>query len=70
MEEKMEINNCSYKTKCDMGGCKNLANHNIIRNDKIILSICDECMKELGEIFRKVLVPKCIPAPYKNQKKI
>ncbi len=66
----MEIKECIYKTKCDLGGCKNLADYTIIRQQKSILSICKDCIKEFSEVSRTVFVPKSIPAPYKKQKKI
>ena len=66
----MEIKECVYKTKCDMGGCKQLAEFSVVRQQKSILNICRQCANELCEVTREVCVPKSIPAPYKKQKKI
>lgn len=68
----MEIKSCSYKTKCDLGGCKNLAEYSIFNKNetKSSLNICQDCSKELFSVLGKINVPKSIPAPFKNQKKI
>ena len=65
----MEIKECVYKTKCDMGGCKNLSHYSVLRQQKIILNICKDCAKEVDDILRSVIVPKSIPAPYKKQRR-
>ena len=66
----MEIKECVYKTKCDIGGCKNLSSYSVLKHQKSILNICKDCAKDLDEILRSISVPKSIPAPYKKQKKI
>ncbi len=68
----MEIKNCNLKTKCDIGGCKNLAVFSIYNEQetKPILNICEKCSKEIYSALGKVNTPKSIPAPFKNQKKV
>ena len=66
----MEIKSCNYKTKCDMGGCKNLADFSVVRHEKSILNICKNCKDELYDVLGKITTPKSIPAPFKKQKKI
>lgn len=68
----MKIVKIMYKTKCDIPGCKNLASNSICdevdSNKK--LSLCDECFNSLYQAISKVVTPKSIDAPFKNQKKL
>lgn len=67
----MEIKNCIYKTKCDLGGCKNLATYSVMSAEgKSVLNLCDSCSNQLYGTLGKVKTPKSIPAPFKKQKKI
>lgn len=66
----MEIKESIYKTKCDIGGCKNLSHYYIVRQQKNILNICKDCAKELDDLLRSISVPKSIPAPYKKQRRV
>ena len=43
----MEIKNCLFKTKCDILGCKNLADYKILNNGKSTLNTCKNCTKNV-----------------------
>lgn len=66
----MEIENCTIKTKCDIQGCKNLADFNILNNKKIILNLCKNCTNNLYDTLGKKIIPKPVTPPFKKQKKI
>ena len=66
----MEIKNCLIKTKCDVQGCKNLADYCIFSNEKNVLNLCKNCSKNIYEVLGKVNVPKAITPPFKKQKKL
>lgn len=68
----MEIKKCNLKTKCDIGGCKNMAIFSICNNQetKPVLNICEKCSKDIYNTLGKINTPKSIPAPFKNQKKV
>ena len=67
----MEIKSCNLKTKCDIGGCKNLAEYSVVSTEnKSVLNLCSNCVKQLYTALAKVNTPKSIPAPFKKQKKI
>ena len=68
----MQINSCTNKIKCDVFGCRNLAKYSFSSQNekKTILALCDDCAKEIYTALLSVSVPKNIPAPFKNQKKI
>ena len=68
----MQINGCKIKTKCDIQGCKNLADL-IIENDgekKPILNVCSKCANDIYTLLAKNMTPKNIPAPFKNPKRL
>lgn len=68
----MQINECTNKIKCDMPGCKNIATY-ILQNQsekKSSFGLCAECAKQMYEVLANTFVPKNIPAPFKNPKKI
>ncbi len=67
----MQIKNCNIKTKCEINGCKNLADYVLCgENDtKFGIKICDSCAKEIKDTLSKHFVPKCIPSPYIHNKK-
>ena len=66
----MNITKCNFKTKCDIGGCKNLAVHSFEKNGKTILTICDDCAKEIYSSLLSLCKPKSIPAPFKKLRKV
>ena len=66
----MDISKCKLKTKCDIGGCKNLAVHSFEKNGKQILNLCSECEKEILNTLSTLFTPKSIPAPFKKLKKV
>lgn len=68
----MEITDCKIKTKCEINGCKNLADFAFVKenNTKVGICICKSCAKELYENVAKLFVPKSIPAPFKSTKKL
>ena len=68
----MEINVCNLKTKCEINGCKNLAEYSVFKqNDKKAgINICKTCATNLYDCLSKICIPKSIPAPFKNQKRI
>lgn len=68
----MEIKMCDFKTKCDIGGCKNIATFDFTKQEdkKFGIKICDICAKDLYDCLNKIHTPKSVPAPFKNQKKI
>lgn len=68
----MEIKNCNQKTKCEINGCKNLANFTIHRamDSKVGINICENCAHKMYSCLGRINIPKSIPAPFKNQKRI
>ncbi len=68
----MKIVRAIYKTKCDFPGCKNLALSCVCdesdSNKK--LGLCDECLNSIYSAVAKIMVPKGIEAPFKNQRKL
>ncbi len=66
----MEIKNCLFKTKCDILGCKNLADYQILNNGKSTLNTCKNCTKNLYDALGKIFIPKPVTPPFKKQKKI
>lgn len=59
----MELEKASYKIRCEMGACKNMASHTIkmcrvgIRSR---IHVCEACMTELYALIGQELVPKSI----------
>ena len=68
----MQINDCKTKIKCDMPGCKNFAIYSIQNHieKKSALGLCEQCAKQIYALLGNEFIPKNIPAPFKNQKKI
>ena len=56
----MKLNKINYKIKCDMSGCKNLAQYAIQTGGIFVydLNICEVCMQSLYKCIGEVLVPK------------
>ena len=55
-----------------MPGCKNIADY-LLQNQlekKSNFGLCSECAKQIYELLGNMFVPKNIPAPFKNPKKI
>ena len=66
----MEIKECKIKTKCEIFGCKNLAEFTLANREKPCLYVCKNCAMELDKCLKSIVTPKSIPAPFKNQKKL
>lgn len=68
----MQINNCQIKTKCDVFGCKNMAQYSLNNKNekKSCLNICESCANSLYNAIGTIVVPQSIPSPYKTQRKI
>ncbi len=67
----MQIKECKFKTKCDIGGCKNLSKYSVENDDgKTVLNICEKCSVEIFNALASNKIPKGIDAPFKNPKKI
>lgn len=67
----MQVKNCNIKTKCEINGCKNLAELNLFNeNDsKFGIKICKNCAEEIKDALCKLFVPKCIPSPFIHNKR-
>ena len=59
----MEINQNTTRVRCELGACKNRAEH-AIKFDRVgirsRLYVCDKCMHELYEAIGATIVPKSI----------
>lgn len=64
----MEIKQTKAKIKCEMAGCKNLANYSISSTDnsRYNFNLCEQCLKELYTQFSKVVTPKSIKNIYQK----
>ena len=64
----MEIKKTNVKIKCDMAGCKNIADYCIenSENSRYNFNVCTTCLKELDKQFSKVLTPKSIKSVYQK----
>lgn len=64
----MEIVNNSVKLKCDIPGCKNMANYSLICTDnkKHNLNFCASCVENMNKQFCKILTPKSIKNIYQK----
>ena len=51
----MKIEKCKIKIKCDVGGCRNMADK-AIRFDGVTnqFNLCDECLDKLAKQIEKV----------------
>lgn len=59
----MELIKTGCRIRCEMGACKNFAEHTIKLNRVGIRSrihVCDACLKELYRAIGESLVPKSI----------
>lgn len=55
----MKIENNVYKKVCDMGNCKNIAQHFISYNNlSVSTDICRECLFKLYKEIKKVIYDK------------
>lgn len=62
----------TFKTKCDVAGCKNLA-ENIFCDEldtKKKICFCDDCLNLIYSAYSKRVVPKSVESPFKIQKKL
>lgn len=68
----MEIKKSNYKTKCDVGGCKNLCDYDILRENgsKKVFSLCTSCVNELYKSLGKIVIPDAIPSAFVSHKRI
>lgn len=67
----MELKELTYKMKCDMPGCRNLAKYlveskGVILRDK--LCFCENCLEEIYFTYSKKITPKS-PINMLNKKK-
>lgn len=64
----MEINKTNAKIKCEIAGCKNLANYSVSTCDssRYNFNLCENCLKELYKQFSKVVTPKSIKNVYQK----
>ena len=64
----MEIKKISSKLKCEISGCKNLADYSILTTDnsKYNLNICDHCLREINKLSSKMFTPKSIKNVYQK----
>ncbi|MBQ2715129.1 MAG: hypothetical protein IJF76_05835 [Clostridia bacterium] len=67
----MKIEKIEKRLKCDVGGCKNLANYTVrhergnLRNQ---LNICEECMKKMYALFASQIVPEGVHSKFSKKK--
>ncbi len=68
----MQIEKCLKKTKCDMFGCNNLAEHSLSTKGvlKRELCLCDECLRGIYEEVQKMEVPKGTKSPFRLKDRI
>jgi hypothetical protein len=66
----MEIKKTTNKTKCDINGCKNLADHTLKVNKMFFsnMHFCNQCLNALYVSIGKTIVPKPIKTPFKTKK--
>lgn len=64
----MQITKANVKIKCDMAGCRNLADYCVVNSDnsRYNFNICEQCLKDLHKEFSKVLTPKSIKSIYQK----
>lgn len=59
----MEIDDNTTRVRCELGACKNRAEH-AVKFDRVgirsRLYVCDKCLHELYEAIASTLVPKSI----------
>ncbi len=65
----MEIDDNTTRVRCELGACKNRAEH-AIRFDRVgirsRLYVCDKCLRELYEAIACKIVPKSIETAKKR----
>lgn len=57
----MKLYSQTRRIKCDVCGCKNLAEYTVSKsgaNPKTNLNLCKSCMQELHLLFAKEIVPE------------
>lgn len=67
----MELIEAKCKIKCEMGACKNRAEHTIKLSRVGIgsrIHICDACLKELYGLIGSKIVPKSVETAKKRDK--
>ena len=64
----MEIKELTAKIKCDLPGCKNIANYSVVTTDnsKHNLNICNLCLNELHSVISKQITPKSLKNIYQK----
>lgn len=64
----MEIKKITTKIKCELAGCKNLADYIIVTSDnqRYNFNICESCLKELHKQTSKLITPKSIKNVYQK----
>lgn len=57
----MKLTELKFSAKCDISGCKNKAVFTLEREGilkRVQTNVCENCLKELYEIFGQQIVPK------------
>ena len=67
----MKVEKCQHRVKCDIMGCRNLADYYVstrgfVKNE---FAFCANCMKGLFEELSKLYVPKAIESHFKPNRK-
>ncbi len=57
----MELIKQTRRLKCDVGGCKALAEYSVAKkgaNPRNQINLCSNCMKQMYSLFAKEIVPE------------
>ncbi len=57
----MKLIHQTRRIKCDVGGCKSLAEYSVFKegaNPRNYINLCKECMQEMYSLFAKESVPE------------
>ncbi len=68
----MELREITFKVKCDVPGCKNLARFYVGKSGAIFknsLNFCEQCLNEFYESVSLVKKPASITSKYSNKSK-
>lgn len=66
----MEIKQLTQKVKCDVWGCKNLADYSLSSKKRFgnTSHFCKQCLSDMYVEIGKVLIPKQPQSPFKQKK--
>lgn len=68
----MKLTKIDRRVKCDLGGCKNIAEYEIIHphgSGRNRLYVCRECMLNMYKLFAGEVVPESPKTVFSNVKK-